>query len=92
MNISVKDFAHYFDHTILLAATTSENLEKICADAMAYGFHSMAVNIGLAESCAAAFLKGSKVRWMRQLDFRLGLPPFPASFSKPGRQSQKKML
>ncbi|MBE6956805.1 MAG: deoxyribose-phosphate aldolase [Ruminococcaceae bacterium] len=65
-------FAKIFDHTILAAATTPEQLKKVCDDANAYGFCSVAVNTGMVKLCAE-YLKGSDVRVDAAVGFPLGI-------------------
>lgn len=40
----MKNFAKYFDHTILKADATKDEVKKICAEAKEYGFASVCVN------------------------------------------------
>ena len=65
-------FAKKFDHTILAASTTPEQLKKVCDDARNYGFCSVAVNTGMVKLCAE-YLKGSDVRVDAAVGFPLGI-------------------
>lgn len=38
------ELAKYFDHTILKATTTTEDVNKICSEAKEYGFKSVCIN------------------------------------------------
>lgn len=68
----METFAKYFDHTILAAATTPEQLKKVCDDAREYGFCSVAVNTGMVKLCAE-YLKGSGVKVDAAVGFPLGI-------------------
>ncbi len=68
----MENFAKYFDHTILAAATTPEQLKKVCDDAREYGFCSVAVNTGMVKLCAE-YLKGSGVKVDAAVGFPLGI-------------------
>lgn len=67
-----KEFNKLFDHTILKPYTTEEDLKRVCADAKAYGFCSVAVNTGMVAACAR-FLKGSDVLVDAAVGFPLGI-------------------
>lgn len=46
-----KQLAGYIDHTLLTATTTSEDIKRLCREAVEFGFHSVSVNgrwVGLA--------------------------------------------
>lgn len=46
-----KQLAGYIDHTLLIATTTSEDIKRLCCEAVELGFHSVSVNgrwVGLA--------------------------------------------
>ncbi len=68
----MSNFAKLFDHTILAAATTPEQLKKVCDDAKKYGFCSVAVNTGMVALCAD-YLKGSDVKVDAAVGFPLGI-------------------
>lgn len=52
--------AECIDHTLLDAAATKEQVERLCAEAMEYGFHTVCVNSRWL-ALAAEKLHGSKV-------------------------------
>lgn len=64
-------FEKYFDHTILKADATYEEVENICKEAIQYGFASVCVN-----TCHASFvkelLKNSDVKLCVVVGFPLG--------------------
>jgi len=57
---SSEELAGCIDHTLLDAAATREQVEKVCAEAREYGFHTVCVN-GRWLPLAADLLSGSKV-------------------------------
>ena len=59
------------DHTLLKADATTAEIEKLCAEAKAYGFCSVCVNSGYVP-LAAAQLKGSGVKVCSVVGFPLG--------------------
>lgn len=65
------DIAKYIDYTLLKATATPADIEKLCKEALEYGFYSVCVN-----SCyvplAAEQLKGSKVNVCTVVGFPLG--------------------
>lgn len=65
-------FSKYFDHTILAASTTSEQLKKVCEEAKEHHFYSVAVNTGMVKQCAE-FLRGSGVKVDAAVGFPLGI-------------------
>lgn len=67
-----KDFNKLFDHTLLKAFATWEDLKKICDEAKEYGFASVAVNSGVVKQCAD-YLKGSDVAVLATVGFPLGI-------------------
>ncbi len=68
----MENFAKYFEHTILAAVTTPEQLKKVCDDAREYGFCSVAVNTGMVKLCAE-YLKDSGVKVDAAVGFPLGI-------------------
>lgn len=76
MEISMKNFAKYFDHTILAASTTPAELKKVCDEAKANGFFSVAVNTGMVKLCAE-YLVGSDVLVDAAVGFPLGITTIP---------------
>ena len=72
----MENFAKYFDHTILAAATTPAELKRVCDEAKEYGFCSVAVNTGMVALCAE-YLKGSDVKVDAAVGFPLGITTVP---------------
>lgn len=68
----MENFAKYFDHTILAAATTPAELKRVCDEAKEYGFCSVAINTGMVATCAE-YLKGSDVKVDAAVGFPLGI-------------------
>lgn len=60
-----------FDHTLLKADATREQIEKVCEEARRYGFASVCVN-GFYTALAAEKLKGSGVKTCTVVGFPLG--------------------
>lgn len=67
-----QEFNKIFDHTILKPPTTEDDLKKVCAEAVQYGFRSVAVNTGMVKVCAE-FLKRSDVLVDAAVGFPLGI-------------------
>ncbi len=67
----MKDLNLYFDHTVLKAEATEEDVIKLCAEAREYGFYAVCVN-----SCyvplAVKELSGSPVKVASVIGFPLG--------------------
>ena len=72
----MNNFAKYFDHTILAASTTPADLKKVCDEARANGFCSVAVNTGMVKLCAE-YLAGSDVLVDAAVGFPLGITTVP---------------
>ena len=72
----MNNFAKYFDHTILAASTTPAELKKVCDEARANGFCSVAVNTGMVKLCAE-YLAGSDVLVDAAVGFPLGITTVP---------------
>lgn len=72
----MNNFAKYFDHTILAASTTPADLKKVCDEASANGFCSVAVNTGMVKLCAE-YLAGSDVLVDAAVGFPLGITTVP---------------
>ncbi len=64
-------FARYFDHTLLKADATPEQIAQLCDEARQYGFASVCVNPVNVKQCARA-LKGSGVDVCTVVGFPLG--------------------
>lgn len=65
------DIAKYIDYTLLKATATPTDIEKLCKEALEYGFYSVCVNSGYVP-LAAEQLKGSKVKVCTVVGFPLG--------------------
>ena len=65
------DIAKYIDYTLLKATATPADIEKLCKEALEYGFYSVCVNSGYVP-LAAEQLKGSKVNLCTVVGFPLG--------------------
>ena len=65
------DIAKYIDYTLLKATATPADIEKLCKEALEYGFYSVRVNSGYVP-LAAEQLKGSKVNVCTVVGFPLG--------------------
>ena len=65
------DIAKYIDYTLLKATATPADIEKLCKEALEYGFFSVCVNSGYVP-LAAEQLKGSKVKVCTVVGFPLG--------------------
>ena len=63
--------AKYIDYTLLKATATPADIEKLCKEALEYGFYSVCVNSGYVP-LAAEQLKGSKVNVCTVVGFPLG--------------------
>lgn len=68
MNMNMNKF---IDHTALKAETTSQQIEKLCAEAREYDFFSVCVNSYYVKK-AAALLVGSNVKVCTVVGFPLG--------------------
>ena len=64
------DIAKYIDYTLLKATATPADIEKLCKEALEYGFYSVCVNSGYVP-LAAEQLKGSKVKVCTVVGFPL---------------------
>lgn len=64
-------FSKYFDHTILKADATAEDVRRICAEAKKYDFASVCVN-SCYTSLAAELLNDSDVKVCTVVGFPLG--------------------
>jgi len=65
------DLARYIDHTLLKAASTEEQVRKLCAEALEYNFRSVCINPTWV-SLAAGLLRGSEVLTCTVVGFPLG--------------------
>ena len=65
------DIAKYIDYTLLKATATPANIEKLCKEALEYGFYSVCVNSGYVP-LAVEQLKGSKANVCTVVGFPLG--------------------
>ena len=66
-----KPLNKYFDHTLLKADATCEQIEQLCREALEYDFYSVCVNSCNVAQCAEA-LRGSDVKIAAVVGFPLG--------------------
>ena len=66
-----KPLNKYFDHTLLKADATTDQIDELCREALAYDFYSVCVNSYNIAQCADA-LKGSDVKIAAVVGFPLG--------------------
>jgi deoxyribose-phosphate aldolase len=76
-----KAFAKMFDHTILKADATKEQVVKLCNEALEYGFASICVN-SCHTKLVAEKLKGSNVKTCVVVGFPLGAMSSSAKVSE----------
>lgn len=69
--ITPSSVAKYIDHTILKPEATSEEIERVCSEAMEYGFASVCVNPSFIHVCFDV-LKFSKTKICTVVGFPLG--------------------
>jgi deoxyribose-phosphate aldolase len=74
--MSDPDIASLIDHTLLRSDATPDDIERVCREAMRFGFHSVCVNPFWVRS-ARDILSGSKVKVATVIGFPLG-----ATFTK----------
>ncbi len=67
----MKDFNEYFDHTVLKADATEDDIIKLCEEAKQYSFYAICVNACYA-ALAKKHLKGSTVKLACVIGFPLG--------------------
>ena len=65
------DIAKYIDHTLLKATATPADIEKLCKEALEYGFYSVCVNSGYVP-LAAQLLKDTDTKVCTVVGFPLG--------------------
>jgi len=63
--------AKYIDHTLLKPEGTREQIDKLCAEAVEYGFYSVCVNASWTAYCARK-LRGTPVKVCTVVGFPLG--------------------
>lgn len=66
-----KPLNKYFDHTLLKADATTDQIDELCREALAHDFYSVCVNSCNVAQCADA-LKGSDVKIAAVVGFPLG--------------------
>ena len=71
MNYTTKSVAAMVDHTNLKAYATREDFQKLCDEARAYGFKSVAINTYPVKMCRE-MLRGSDVLTGAAVGFPLG--------------------
>ena len=72
MKISKADLAKIIDYTNVKATATRNDIEKLCKEAVEYGFHCAVVNPVYVQH-AATLLKGSNVKVCSTIGFPLGV-------------------
>ncbi len=70
-NYTIEDLAYMVDHTQLAANACPAAFEKLCSEAVEYGFHMVAINSAQVEFCAK-LLKGTRVHVGAAISFPLG--------------------
>lgn len=68
------DLAKYIDHTNLKPEATPDDIERLCKEAMNYGFYAVCVNPVFVLQCAEC-LAGSGVKLCAVVGFPLGATP-----------------
>ena len=63
--------ASYIDHTLLKPETSSVQIEKLCREAVEYGFYAVCVNSRFVELCQSS-LRASSVKIASVIGFPLG--------------------
>ena len=71
MNLKLKEFAAFFDHTLLRPDAVPSEFERLCAEAAEWGFKSVAVNPAAVRLCRS-FLSGTEVLVGAAVGFPLG--------------------
>ena len=66
-----RDLARYIDHTLLRPDATAADIDKLCDEALAYGFAAVCVNPTWVRRCAQR-LRGSGVRVASVVGFPFG--------------------
>jgi deoxyribose-phosphate aldolase len=69
--IQPADLARYIDHTLLKPEATREQVDRLCAEAVEYGFYSVCVNTTWTPYCARK-LRGKPVKVCTVVGFPLG--------------------
>lgn len=68
---SPSDLARYIDHTLLKPEAKEEQINKLCEEAIQYGFYSVCINSSWTDYCARK-LRGTKVKVTTVVGFPLG--------------------
>lgn len=66
-----REMARYIDHTLLKPEATKKQIQKLCQEAVEYGFHSVCVNSGYVKY-AAELVRGTPVKVCAVVGFPLG--------------------
>jgi len=72
MSISKEELAKIIDSTVVKATATRSDIEKLCKEAVQYGFGCVCVN-SIYVKMAAEFLEGSNVKVCSTIAFPLGV-------------------
>jgi deoxyribose-phosphate aldolase len=68
------DLARYIDHTLLKPDATAEDIDRLCTEALEYGFASVCVNPTWVKR-AAENVRGSEVKVASVIGFPFGATP-----------------
>ncbi|WP_158781923.1 deoxyribose-phosphate aldolase [Pantoea sp. BAV 3049] len=71
MTLSTRDYASFIDHTLLAADATTQQIDRLCEEALQHHFYAVCVNSGYVP-LAVEKLKGSNVRVCSVIGFPLG--------------------
>ncbi len=71
MNITAKQLAGYIDHTLLDPTATKDRIEKLCHEAIEYGFHTVCINTRWI-SLVAEILENTQIKIDGVAGFPLG--------------------
>lgn len=69
-----RDLARYIDHTLLKPDATADDIDRLCAEAVEYGFAAVCVNPYWVSRCRTN-LRGTPVRIASVVGFPLGATP-----------------
>lgn len=73
MNIDKHTIAKYIDHTNVKPDATANDIKKLCAEAVKYGFHSVCVTPTRVKDARKAFSKNSKIEIIVVIGFPFGV-------------------
>lgn len=70
-HIGPREIAQLIDHTLLKPEASTDDIKKLCEEAISYGFYSVCVNSGYVRDAKNA-LRGSSVKLCSTVSFPLG--------------------